>query len=135
MEGNDLSHNMPTWSSRKLITPQSYTSFSLIPNECLKNNTQECKSSDTRDNDDKVKDHEEGHSVEKTGREKLKRLREEVTMEKVNIPEDWGQEQKLKDWMDYTMFDAFFAPHNLIVSARDALVANACKAKSRRLRI
>lgn len=140
MEGNNLPHNMPTWSSRKLVTSQSPASFSLEPNEKqkLKNNTQECKSPNTND---KAKDPEEGHSEnigkvdgveEITGRERLKRLREEVTMEKVNIPENWGQEPKLKDWMDYTMFDAFF-PHTLIVTARDALIANAREAKSPRL--
>ncbi|XP_014497556.1 protein BIC1 [Vigna radiata var. radiata] len=91
------------------------------PNEIIKNSTQ----------DDKLKE----VRVEETGREKLKRLREEVMMmEKVNIPEDWGQEQKLNDWVDYTMFNAFLAPHSLIVSARDALIANACKPKSPRLR-
>ncbi|KAK7335633.1 hypothetical protein VNO80_27575 [Phaseolus coccineus] len=128
MEGNSFSHNMPACCSTKLIISPSSTSFSLEPNEMLKNNTRECKSSDARDNDDKVKDQEEGHSenigevgVEETGREKLKRLREEVMMEKINIPEDWGQERKLKDWIDCTMFDAFLAPHSLIVSARDAL--------------
>ncbi|BAT92080.1 protein BIC1-like [Vigna umbellata] len=122
MEGNDLSHNMPA-----LDTFQRSTSSSLEPNEMIKNSTE----------DDKVKEQEEGHrvDVEETGREKLKRLREEVMMmEKVNIPEDWGQEQKLNDWVDYTMFNAFLAPHSLIVSARDALIANACKAKSPRLR-
>jgi len=136
MEGNNLSPNMPAWSSRKLVTSQRATSFSLEPNEMLKNNTQESKSSVRDKDDDEVKEQEEGHSddVEETGREKLKRLREEVMVEKVKIPEDWGQEQKLKDWIDYTMFDAFVAPHSLIVSARDALIANACKAKSPRLR-
>ncbi|ESW22063.1 hypothetical protein PHAVU_005G123800 [Phaseolus vulgaris] len=121
MEGNSAC------CSTKLIISPSSTSSSLAPNEMLKNNTQECKPSDAGDNDDKVKD-QEGHSenigrvgVEETGREKLKRLREEVMMEKISIPEDWGQEQKLKDWIDYTVFDAFLAPHSLIVSARDAL--------------
>ncbi|RDY10604.1 Protein BIC2, partial [Mucuna pruriens] len=124
MEADKLSQNMPT--------------------KKLKTNTQEyCKSPNTEDNDEKGKEYpEEGHSenigkvddVEETGRERLKRLREEVMMEKVKIPENWGQEQKLKDWIDYTMFDALFAPHSLIVTARDALIANG-KAKSPRLRI
>lgn len=138
MEESKLSHNIPTGSSRKLVTSQSPPSLSLEPNEKLKNNSQECKSPNTND---KAKDPEKGHSEnigkvdgveEITGRERLKRLREEVTMEKVNIPENWGQEPKLKDWMDYTMFDAFF-PHSLIVTARDALIANAREAKSPRL--
>jgi len=120
-----LSHDIPAWrSSRKPVTSQRST------NEMLKNSTED---------DDKVKEHSEKNigrvDAEETGREKLKRLREEVMMEKVDIPEDWGQEQKLKDWIDYTVFNAFLAPHSLIVSARDSLVANACKAKSPRLRI
>ncbi|KAL2331925.1 hypothetical protein Fmac_019506 [Flemingia macrophylla] len=142
MEGNKkLSHNnMPMiWSSTKLMTSHSSdpssSSFSLESKEKLKNKTKECKSPNiAEENDDKGK--EKDACVEETGRERLKRLREEVTLEKVNIPEKWGQEQMLNDWMDITMFDAFFAPpHSLIVTARDALIANARKAKSPRLRI
>ncbi|XP_020220176.1 protein BIC1 [Cajanus cajan] len=146
MEGNKkLSHDMPMIrSSTKLTSHCSQSSdpssslFFLESKEKLKNKTQECKSLNTKENDDKGKDKEEGHEarVEETGRERLKRLREEVMMEKVKIPEKWGQEQMLKDWMDITMFDAFFAPpHSMIVTARDALIANARKAKSPRLRI
>ncbi|KAK7402061.1 hypothetical protein VNO78_14024 [Psophocarpus tetragonolobus] len=123
MEGNkNLSHIVPTWSPRE-------------PNELKK-----LKSSSPPNNKEKEGELE-GHSnskvddAEETGRERLKRLREQVMKEKVNIPENWGQEQKLKDWIDYTMFDTFFAPHSLIVTARDALIANARKAKSPRLRI
>ncbi|KAK7324859.1 hypothetical protein VNO77_28745 [Canavalia gladiata] len=137
MEGNKLVHKMP---SRKL-TSQNSASFSLEPpNEKVLNNTQECKSSNAKENDDKAKEAEEGHSenkkveIEETGRERLKRLREE-TMGDVKIPENWGQEQLLKDWIDYTVFDALFAPHTLIITARDALVAHGRKAKSPRLRI
>ncbi|XP_027342762.1 protein BIC1-like [Abrus precatorius] len=120
-------------------TCQSHASFSLEPNEKVLNNTQECKSSNTKDNDDKEKDqeevpHDEKVEVEETGRKRLKRLREEA-MEHVKIPEKWGHEQLLKEWNDYTMFDALFAPHRLIVTARDALIAHGRKARSQRLRI
>lgn len=72
---------------------------------------------------------------EVTGREKLKRHREEV-MGRVNIPENWSEEKQLKKWVDYTTFDALIlAPHSLIVAARDALIADGRKARSQRLRI
>lgn len=68
------------------------------------------------------------------GRERLKRHREEAAKEVV-IPEKWGKEQLMKEWIEYTTFDALFAPHRLIVAARDALIADARKAKSQRLRL
>lgn len=85
---------------------------------------------------------EEGHDGDENygkviieGRERVKRQREEV-MGKVKVPENWGQEKLLKEWIDYTTFDgSMFAPHRLIVAARDALVADVRKAKSQRLRI
>ncbi|KAF7823228.1 Protein BIC2 [Senna tora] len=58
-------------------------------------------------------------------RERLKRLREEAARDEVAIPEKWGKEQMMKEWIEYTTFDAIFAPHRLIVAARDALVADA----------
>lgn len=68
------------------------------------------------------------------GREMLKRHREEVAG-RVLIPEKWGQEQLLKDWIEYATFDALFAPHRMILSARDALIADARQGRSQRLRI
>lgn len=65
---------------------------------------------------------------EYNGRDRLKRHREEVAG-KVMIPEMWGQESLLKDWIDYSSFDKLLAPSGL-ASAREALVAS-----SQRLRI
>ncbi|KAI3411458.1 uncharacterized protein J3R85_017976 [Psidium guajava] len=56
-----------------------------------------------------------------SGRERLKRHRDEVAG-RVPIPESWGQESFLKDWMDYSAFDTLLAPKGL-ASAREALVA------------
>ncbi|CAI0391859.1 unnamed protein product [Linum tenue] len=55
------------------------------------------------------------------GREKLKRHRVEVAG-RVWIPETWGQEELLKDWIDCSAFDAAIVS-NGIMSARDALAA------------
>ncbi|CAN0879514.1 Protein BIC1 [Linum grandiflorum] len=52
------------------------------------------------------------------GREKLKKHRKDVAG-KVWIPETWGQEQLLKDWIDCSAFDASIMSAS---SARDALV-------------
>ncbi|XP_030458420.1 protein BIC2-like [Syzygium oleosum] len=56
-----------------------------------------------------------------SGRERLKRHRDEVAG-RVLIPDSWGQESFLKDWMDYSAFDALLAPKG-IASAREALMA------------
>ena len=109
----------------------------------MNHNTQACKSPDTKDNinDDKEEEHNEKGKVEgdealveETGRERLKRHREEV-MGRVKIPENWGQEKLLNEWIDCTTFDGLFAPHRMIVAARDALAADGRKARSQRLRI
>ncbi|CAI0544343.1 unnamed protein product [Linum tenue] len=60
------------------------------------------------------------------GRERLKRHREEVAG-KVAVPEDWGQEKLLKEWMDYAPFDKLLAPAGL-ASARAALAAEGRRA-------
>ncbi|KAK3443781.1 hypothetical protein EUGRSUZ_B03851 [Eucalyptus grandis] len=56
-----------------------------------------------------------------SGREKLKRHRDEVAG-RVPIPDSWGQESFLKDWMDYSAFDTLLAPRG-IAPAREALMA------------
>lgn len=58
--------------------------------------------------------------VEESGRERLKRLRVEVAG-RVWIPDIWGQEEFLKDWIDCNAFDASLVNNN-IISARAALV-------------
>ncbi|XP_020208315.1 protein BIC1-like [Cajanus cajan] len=70
---------------------------------------------------------------EDSGRERLKRHRIEVAG-RVWIPEIWGQEELLKDWIDCSAFDAPLVP-NRIVMARAALVEEGRRATSGGLRI
>ncbi|OMO82243.1 hypothetical protein CCACVL1_12028 [Corchorus capsularis] len=71
--------------------------------------------------------------VEENGRERLKRHRIEVAG-RVWIPEIWGQEELLKDWIDCSAFDASLVP-NGIMSARAALVEEGRRANSGGFRI
>ncbi|KAL9686864.1 hypothetical protein QQ045_031257 [Rhodiola kirilowii] len=57
---------------------------------------------------------------EEDGRERLKRHRVEVAG-RVWIPDIWGQEDLLKEWIDCSVFDESLAPKG-IISAREALV-------------
>ncbi|TXG73614.1 hypothetical protein EZV62_002193 [Acer yangbiense] len=63
------------------------------------------------------------------GRERLKRHREEVAGH-VSIPDKWGQEEMLKEWIDCSSFEALLVP-NKIASARKALVATADHGRNR----
>ncbi|CAM0904742.1 unnamed protein product [Alopecurus aequalis] len=63
---------------------------------------------------------EEGEST----RERLKRHRREMAG-RVWVPEMWGQEKLLKDWLDCSAFDRPLVPAGLL-SARRALVAESC---------
>ncbi|KAI3667567.1 hypothetical protein L6452_42633 [Arctium lappa] len=58
--------------------------------------------------------------VEESGRERLKRHRVEMAG-RVWIPDVWGHEDLLKDWIDCTVFDSSLG-NNTIMSARAALV-------------
>ncbi|KAI3450711.1 hypothetical protein Pfo_007376 [Paulownia fortunei] len=59
------------------------------------------------------------------GNEKMKRHWKEVSVGgRIVIPEAWGQEDLLKDWIDYSTFDALLAPKEVGL-AREALVAEA----------
>ena len=62
-------------------------------------------------------------------RERLKRHREEVAG-KVTVPEKWGKEELLKDWIDYSAFDRILAAGR-IASARASLVAEGRRVESR----
>ncbi|XVF46912.1 hypothetical protein PTKIN_Ptkin03bG0066300 [Pterospermum kingtungense] len=68
-----------------------------------------------------------------SGRERLKRHREEVAG-RVLIPDRWDKEELLKDWIDYSSFDSLLAPKGL-ASARRALMAEGRRAGSKRLRL
>lgn len=70
---------------------------------------------------------------EDSGRERLKKHRVEVAG-RVWIPDIWGQEEFLKDWVDCTTFDDSLFP-NGILSARSALVEEGRRRTSRRLRV
>ncbi|CAG7865357.1 protein BIC1 [Brassica rapa] len=63
-----------------------------------------------------------------TGREKLKKHRRDVAG-RVWIPDIWGQEELLKDWIDCSTFDTCLVPAG-ISSARAALVDEARRAAS-----
>ncbi|KAK7396685.1 hypothetical protein VNO78_17842 [Psophocarpus tetragonolobus] len=70
---------------------------------------------------------------EDSGRERLKQHRVEVAG-RVWIPEIWGQEELLKDWIDCTAFDAPLVPSR-ISTAREALVEDCTRVNAAGLRI
>ncbi|CAD6261015.1 unnamed protein product [Miscanthus lutarioriparius] len=57
-------------------------------------------------------------------RERLKRHRREMAG-RVWVPEMWGQEKLLKDWVDCAVFDRPMVPTGLL-TARRALIADCC---------
>jgi hypothetical protein len=67
------------------------------------------------------------------GRERLKKHRVEVAG-RVWIPDIWGQEELLKDWIDCSAFDASLVPTG-IMSAREALAEEGRRANSSGIRI
>lgn len=67
------------------------------------------------------------------GRERLKRHRTEVAG-RVWIPDAWGQEDLLKDWVDCSVFDSPLVLGK-IISARAALVKEGRRASTSGLRI
>ena len=76
----------------------------------------------------KGEDHEED-----CGRERLKRHRVEMAG-RVWIPDIWGQESFLKDWIDCAAFDTCLVPKGLVL-AREALVQDCRRANSGGLQI
>ncbi|MCD7461332.1 hypothetical protein HAX54_045902 [Datura stramonium] len=88
------------------------------------------------DNDNDASMPVQGHActrnegrVEENGRERLKRHRVEVAG-RVWIPEIWGQEELLKDWIDCSAFDAKLMNNNNIMSAKAALVEETRRSNS-----
>ncbi|KAL6652846.1 hypothetical protein ACP70R_011771 [Stipagrostis hirtigluma subsp. patula] len=61
---------------------------------------------------------------EESAQERLKRHRREMAG-RVWVPEKWGQEKLLKDWVDCAVFDRPLVPAGLL-TARRALVAECC---------
>lgn len=76
---------------------------------------------------------QEEKSEEDNGRERLKRHRIDVAG-RVWIPDMWGQEEMLKDWIDCSAFDASLVPSG-IMSARAALAQEGRRAHSGGLRV
>lgn len=68
--------------------------------------------------------------AEESARERLKRHRTEMEG-RVRIPEMWGQERLLKDWVDCAVFDRPLAASTGLLTARDALVAEFAAAARR----
>ncbi|KAL4558308.1 hypothetical protein LXL04_036506 [Taraxacum kok-saghyz] len=62
-------------------------------------------------------------AAEESGRERLKRHRAEMAG-RVWIPDIWGQEDLLNDWIDCTVFDSSLG-NSSILSARKALIQEA----------
>ncbi|XP_043687867.1 protein BIC1-like [Telopea speciosissima] len=71
-------------------------------------------------NSKEEEEEEEEVTAENSGRERLKKHRKEVAGS-VWIPEIWGKEEFLKDWMDCSAFNASLVPSG-IMSARAALI-------------
>uniref|UniRef100_A0A0D9VGM7 Uncharacterized protein n=1 Tax=Leersia perrieri TaxID=77586 RepID=A0A0D9VGM7_9ORYZ len=69
---------------------------------------------------------------QESARERLKRHRTEMAG-RVWIPDMWGQERLLKDWVDCAVFDRPLAATRGLLTARDALVAECVAAPARRL--
>ncbi|OEL27408.1 hypothetical protein BAE44_0011573 [Dichanthelium oligosanthes] len=65
---------------------------------------------------------------EESARERLKRHRTEMAG-RVRIPDMWGQERLLKDWVDCAVFDRPLAATTGLLTARDALVAECAAAR------
>ncbi|GLT48721.1 hypothetical protein SLA2020_223290 [Shorea laevis] len=68
-----------------------------------------------------AKEAREALQLKDSARERLKRHREEVAG-RVPVPDKWGNEELLKDWMDHSSFDVLLAPKGLEL-ARQALMA------------
>jgi len=66
--------------------------------------------------------------AEESARERLKRHRTDMAG-RVRIPDMWGQERLLKDWVDCAVFDRPLAATTGLLTARDALVAECAAAR------
>lgn len=67
-------------------------------------------------------------AADESARERLKRHRTEMAG-RVRIPDMWGQERLLKDWVDCAVFDRPLAATAGLLTARDALVAECASAR------
>ncbi|KAA8549867.1 hypothetical protein F0562_001551 [Nyssa sinensis] len=124
--------HIPASSSETNNTLQSHNSVEILKTESPK--TSESQADNMVLKDSCLAPRVEAEvSAQDCGRERLKRHQTEVAG-RVLIPEKWGHEELMKDWIDYSSFDALLAPSG-IMSAREALVAERRRGTSRRLRI
>nr|XP_010313363.1 protein BIC1-like [Solanum lycopersicum] len=80
------------------------------------------------DEDKRVNLFVESEKLGLSGREKLKRHWREVGG-RVFVPDRWGHEGSLREWMDCSSFDNILAPKGL-KSAREALMSQGKRARS-----
>ncbi|XP_010558990.1 PREDICTED: uncharacterized protein LOC104827509 [Tarenaya hassleriana] len=114
---------------------QSLETLTTLPSEAPDSGKRQSVSSAEKQRLEQVQDqeiqeqeHQEAERGGDNGRERLKRHRRKVAG-RVWIPEIWGQEEFLKDWIDCSAFDSCLVPTG-ISSARAALVQEARRAPS-----
>ncbi|KAF8029347.1 hypothetical protein BT93_E1901 [Corymbia citriodora subsp. variegata] len=93
----------------------------------------ETKNNSEVDHHKQEEEQQQEEEEEEEGRERLQRHRIEVAGQ-VYIPEIWGQEELLKDWVDCSVFEDSLVPAK-IFSAKAALAEGGRKANSNGLRI
>ncbi|KAI3411518.1 uncharacterized protein J3R85_017889 [Psidium guajava] len=89
---------------------------------------QETENNSEGDRHTQEEERQQEKEEEERGRERLKRHQAEVAG-RVGIPEIWGQEEMLKDWVDCSVFEASLVPAK-IISAKAALAKEGRKANS-----
>ncbi|XP_062083029.1 uncharacterized protein LOC133789271 [Humulus lupulus] len=114
-----FSHQKPSRSCPSSTSSSSGSLFSCKPNRTSVSLPGDYRHRDRDGADDRIKEIQYCSS----GRERLKRHREEVAG-RVLVPDKWGKEELMKDWIDYSSFDKLLAPTGL-TSAREALVVDA----------
>ncbi|XP_021764849.1 protein BIC1-like [Chenopodium quinoa] len=98
-------------------------------------NTRECESGGKHEEENKEKisgDYSNNGGV-LGPRERLKRHRREVAGQ-VWIPDIWGQEDFMKDWIDCSAFDASLVPQGIML-ARASLMEEGRRSNSNTLRV
>lgn len=123
MNDNVIKNSSPSSSVRRIHAEKNKangTSDLCLHGSILESREMHVK--DENNNEDLLHKDQGGGGGGGGGRERLKRHREEVAG-RVLIPDTWGQEGLLKNWIDCSAFEALMVP-NKIASARKALVAD-----------
>ncbi|PON41393.1 hypothetical protein PanWU01x14_289870 [Parasponia andersonii] len=99
--------------------------MSSLPSDIINSDSSSELSSSIQTSSDHRQDRrdEDQNKEINSGHERLKRHREEVAGH-VLVPDKWGKEELMKDWIDYASFDKLLVP-NGIRTAREALVVEA----------